>query len=196
MPIETTTAGKGGKPFRAGGPIRTILVYLLTLGGILALPFLFVLTKSWVAGMWLLLLVVPLFPAFQLIISGREPAGLMVFLRVYAAEFCSLVLQLGFLLTTMPFIAIAIAGYLAMAMLAAAVISWGIIALQQVGLSIGGRMAPQDMRILLWVTLGLIAAVAVYFLLKRLAERHQDSYFSLWARQFHSIRDFFHHDIP
>jgi hypothetical protein len=177
--------------FRIGG---IILAYGLTIGGILAIPWLFSFSRSWSIGLLLVVMVIPLFPVMQTILLGKAPAKMFLFLKIYVAEFTSLFLQLGFLLVTLPFIAVLVAGRLATALLLAVVISWFIVGLQQLGVDIGRKMPGADILILLWVTIGLTVVVGIFFLLVRLFEKHEDGYFSLWARQFTKIREFFRYD--
>jgi hypothetical protein len=179
--------------FRIGG---IIVACGLTIGGILIIPWLFAVSRSWSIGLLLIVMVIPLVLAMQTILLGKAPANVFLFLKIYVAEFTSLFLQLGFLLVTLPFIAVLVAGRLASALLLAVVISWFIVGLQQLGFDIGRKMPGADILILLWVTIGLTVAVGIFFLLVRLFERHEDGYFSLWARQFTKIREFFRYDTP
>jgi hypothetical protein len=125
----------------------------------------------------------------------KAPADPYLFLKIYAAEFASLFLQLALLLVSAPFIAIAVAGVLACVLLVAAVISWFIVGLQQLGLDIGSKMSKADIAIFFWVTIGLVAAVGLFYIFIRLFKKYGDSYFSLWARQFVKIREFFRYDL-
>lgn len=167
-----------------------ILAYGLTIGGIFAIPWLFGLSQSWTIGFLLFVIVVPLFPAMQAILLKKKPASLFMFLKIYVAEFASFFLQLGLLLVTAPFMAILVAGRLAIALLVAAVIAWFFVGLQQFGLDIGRKMPGDDMIILLWVTIGLVAAVGIFYFSDRLVKKHEDDYFSFWAKPFVKIREF------
>jgi uncharacterized membrane protein YuzA (DUF378 family) len=167
-----------------------ILAYGLTIGGILAIPWLFALSRSWAIGFLLFVIVVPLFPAMQAILLKKKPASLFMFLKIYVAEFASLFLQLSLLLVTAPFIAILVAGRLVIVLWVAAVIAWFIVGLQQLGLDIGRKMPGDDIIILLWITVGLTAAVVIFYFFDRFVKKYEDSYFTLWAKPFVRIREF------
>jgi hypothetical protein len=177
--------------------LRIILAYGVAIGGILALAWLVALfLKSWLIGFLLFVTIIPLFPAMQAILLKKKPASLVMFLKLYAAEFASFSLQLSLLLVSAPIIAILVAGRLAIVLLIAAVISWFIVGLQQLGLDIGSKMPRNDIIILLWVTIGLVVAVGIFYLFDRLVKKYEDGYFSLWANQFVRIREFFSYDTP
>jgi hypothetical protein len=168
-----------------------ILAYGLTIGGIVfVIPWLFALSESWAIGFLFFVIVVPLFPAMQAILLKKKPASLFMFLKIYVAEFASLFLQLSLLLVTAPFMVILVGGRLAIALLIAAVIAWFIVGLQQFGLNIGRKMPGDDIIILLWVTIGLVIAVGIFYFFDRLVKKHEDSYFDLWAKPFVRIREF------
>jgi hypothetical protein len=182
----------GSEWFRITG---IILAYGLAIGGILLLPLLAALFfKSWLIGSLLIVTVIPLFPAMQAILLRKRPASLFMFLNIYVAELASFSLQLGLLVVSAPFIAILVAGRLAVALLVTAVISWFIVGLQQLGLDIGSKMPRNDIMILLWITIGLTIAVGLFYFFDRLVKKHEDGYFSLWAKQFVRIREFFRYD--
>lgn len=169
-----------------------ILAYILTFAGILVvLPLLFSLSKSWLVGFLLFVIVVPVFPAMQTILSGQRPASLLVFFKIYVAEYASLVVQLIFLLVTVPFIAIAVFGRLTIALLVTAVIGWFIVGLQQLGVKIGRQLPKDEIVLFFWVTLGLAVVVGSYYWLSKLAKKYEDGFFNFWAEQFVRIRDFF-----
>lgn len=172
---------------------RIILAYGLTIGGILALPWLYGLmhSHSWLIGVLLFMFAIPLFPAVHAILLKKIPANLFIFLKIYAAEFASFFLQLALILVSAPVIAIMVAGRLAIVLLITAIISWFIVALQQIGVDIGSKMPKNDIIILLWVTIGLIAAVGFFCFFNHLIKKHEDGYFTLWANQFLKIRKFF-----
>lgn len=169
-----------------------ISAYILTFGGIIfVIPWLFSLSESLLIGFLLLVIVIPLFPAMQISLVRKEQTNLFMFLKIYVAEFATLFMQLSLLLVSAPFIAIMVAGRLVIALLIAAAISWLIVGFQQLGLKIGSKMLRADIIILFWVTIGLIVAAGIFYLLDRLIKKHEDSYFSLWANQFVKIREFF-----
>jgi hypothetical protein len=114
----------------------------------------------------------------------------MMFLKIYAAEYASLLAQMIFLLASAPFIAIAVAGRLAIVLLATALIAWIIVGLQHMGLQIGRQLTREDITVLFGVTLGLSALVTVYFGLHHLGKKYKDRYFTIWATQFKRIREF------
>ena len=93
-----------------------------------------------------------------------------------------------------PFIAILVAGRLAVVLLVTVVIAWFIVGLQQLGLNIDSKMPKNDIMTLLWVTIGLVVAVGLFYFFDRLVKKHEDSYFSLWTKQFVKIREFFRYD--
>jgi hypothetical protein len=172
-----------------------ILAYGLAIGGIFLLALLAAsFLKSWLIGSLLVITVIPLFPAMQAILLRKRPATLFMFLKIYVAEFASFSLQLGFLVVSAPFIAILVAGRLVVMLLFTAVISWIIVGLQQLGLDIGSKMPKNDIMILLWVTIGLAVAGGLFYFFDRLVKKHEDGYFSLWAKQFVRIRAFFRYD--
>ncbi len=167
-----------------------VLAYVLTIAGILGLPWLFALSRSWVIGFVLFVFVVPLFPAVQTLLLGERPFSLAMFGKIYVAEYASLVGQLLFLLVTVPFIVVAVAGRLVLVLLVTAVLAWFLVGLQQLGLTIGSGLSRQDITILFWVTLGLAASSGIYYGLVKLAQKYEDDYFEIWARQFRRIREF------
>lgn len=168
-----------------------ILAYTLTIAGLLFLiPWLFSLSKSWLVGLLLFIVVVPLFPATQTILMGHRQASVTMFLKIYVSEYASLLAQMVFLLASAPFIAIAVAGRLAIVLLATALMAWIIVGLQQMGLQIGSQLAREDIKILFWVTLGLAASVAIYYGLHHLAKKYEERYFDIWAAQFKRIKEF------
>lgn len=168
-----------------------ILAYLLTFAGIIfGLPYLFSLSKSWIIGILLLVAFIPLFPAMQTILMGERPASLTMIFKIYISEYASLMMQLLFLIVSLPFIVIGVVGWLAIALAAGAVIAWVIVALQQIGLNIGRKMPGDDIFILFLVTLGLILIVGTFYLLRNFAKKREQGYFSIWAKQFTRIREF------
>ncbi len=115
----------------------------------------------------------------------------LLILKIYIIEFASFTLQLLLLLVSAPFIAIAVTGVLVCMLLVVASISWFIVGLQQLGFDIGSEMLGVDIKFLFWVTIGLMAAVGIYYFSIRLFKKYGDSYFGLWASQFVKIREFF-----
>ena len=168
-----------------------ILAYFLTFAGILfGLPYLFSLSKSWIIGFLLLVAFIPLFPAMQTILMGERPASLTIFIKIYVTEYASLMMQLLFLIVSVPFIVIGVAGWLAIALAAGAVIAWIIVGLQQIGLDIGRKMPGEDIFILFLVTIGLFLIVGIFYWLHRFAKKREEGYFGIWAKQFVKIREF------
>lgn len=181
---------KQSQLFRVAG---IILAYVITIVGLLSIPWVFALAKSWVLGFLLFIVIIPVFPVIQTFLLGERPASVVTFAKVYVGEYASLTMQMIFLLFSVPMIVIAVAGRLAIAMLVTAVIAWPIVALQQLGFNIGAKMPLADIKILFWVTVGLGCAVGLYFLLHWGVKRYEleDRYFTVWADQFKKIHNFF-----
>ena len=55
-------------------------------------------------------------------------------------------------------------------------------------------MPRDDIIILLKVTIGLAVAVGAFYFFDRLVKKYEDGYFSIWAKQFVNIREFFRYD--
>jgi hypothetical protein len=168
-----------------------ILAYVFTIVGVLGLAWVFSWSKSWLIGFLFLVVIIPIFPAMQSILLGEKPASPIMFLKTYAAEYASLVMQLIFLFVSAPVIVIGVAGRLAAALLVAAAISWLIVGLQQFGVSIGRKMPMEDIQILFLITLGLVVITIVFLMLRKLAKKYEDRYLNIWVNQFKKIRDFF-----
>jgi hypothetical protein len=178
------------KQYRTPKWLRKILAYGVAIAGILSLPLLTaLLLKSWVIGLWLIVIVIPLFPAIQTILLREKPVTSLNFLKIYFTELASFSLQIGFLLVSAPIIVIMVASRLVIGLSVVAVISWFIVGLQQLGVKIGAKMPKHDIIILLWITMGLTAAVGIFYLFYRLGKKYEDSFFNLWARQFKKIRE-------
>jgi hypothetical protein len=160
-------------------------------GIIIGGPALFNASKSWFFGLCALMVLAPLFPAIQAILTGGAERSLIAFTKIYVAEYTSLVLQILFLIFTAPFILIMVAGRLLIAILIGAGIAWIIVGLQQLGWEIGRRLPGEDIAILGLVSVALAAAVGIYWLLRRFMKRHEEGYFELWARWFVRIREIF-----
>jgi hypothetical protein len=175
-------------------PIRVlgiVLAYLITFAGLIAMPAIFSISRSWWIGFFLVVAFIPIIPALQTILMGKRQASLQMIFKVYVAEYASLLMQLLFLAVSAPLIAVAVFSRLVIMLLIAASISWPIIGLQQLGLKIGSKLSTQDIKILFWVTLGLVLLAGIYYILDKLARRYADNYFAIWAKAFITIRDFF-----
>ena len=168
-----------------------VLAYVLTFGGILfAIPRLFSPSRSWMIGLSLFAVVVPVFPAVQIILTGERPARIPVFARIYVAEFASLLVQLLFLLASAPMIAVLVAGRLAVALLVAAGLACVIVTLQLLGLDIFRKVPREEIPSFFLVFAGLAIVVGIYYGITRLTKKHEDSYYRIWATLFVKIRGF------
>jgi hypothetical protein len=186
--------GQSRMMLKPSGTIRIagiILAYVLTFAGIIfGLPYLFSLSRSWIIGILLLVTFIPLFPAMQTILMGKRPASLTMLFKIYISEYASLMIQLLFLLVSVPFVIISVAGWLAIALTAGAFIAWIIVGLQQIGLEIGRKMPGDDIFILFLVTIGLFLIVGIFYWLHSFAKKREEGYFDIWAKQFVRIRKF------
>ena len=169
-----------------------LLAYGVTFVGIIiGGPVLFSVSKSWFFSLCALIILAPLFPAIQAILTRGAERSLIAFLKIYAAEYASLVMQILFLLLTAPFILIMVAGRLMVALLIGAGIAWIIVCLQQLGLEVGRKLPGEDIAILGMVTVALAAAVGIHWLLRRFMKRREEGYFEFWTKQFVRIREIF-----
>ena len=98
-------------------------------------------------------------------------------------------MQFIFLLISTPFVVIGVVGRLAIALGIAAAISWFIVGHQQLGINIGRKMPTEDIVVLLLVTIGLALTVGIFFVLHNLVKKYEESYFSIWAKQFVRIKE-------
>ena len=173
------------------GGLGVILAYVITIAGLIAIPVLFSISRSWWVGFFLFAAFIPIIVALQTILMGRRQSSVAIFFKIYVAEYASLHVQLLFLAATAPFIAVAVAGRLVIMLLIAALICWPIVGLQQLGVEIGSKMSIPDIKILFWVTLSLVLLTGMYFALIKLAKRYADNYYRFWANAFRGIRGFF-----
>ena len=168
------------------------LAYVLTFGAIIfAIPRLISPSRSWMIGLSLFAVVVPVFPAVQIVLTGERPARIPVFAKIYVAEFASLLVQFLFLLASAPIIAVLVAGRLAVALLVAAGLACVIVSLQLLGLDIFRKVPREETPSFFLVFAGLAVTVGIYYGITRLTKKHEDSYYRIWANLFVKIRRFF-----
>jgi hypothetical protein len=180
---------KQSKRLRMAG---IILAYGLTFVGIIVvLPCFFSLSNYWLAGFLLLVIVAPIFPAMQIILSGQRPVSLVTFFKIYVAEYASLFMQFVFLLVTVTLVVVGAVGRLAIGLLVMVVIGWFIVGLQKLGVKIVRHLPEDEIALLLLVTPGLAIVVGIHYGLNKLLQKYGDEFFDHWTKQCVRIRDFF-----
>ena len=159
--------------------LRALLAYGVMIGGIIAIIGLVALSHtSWILGLLLGLLFLPLVPAVQRVLLDDEPAA-GLFFEQYFSTLKELVGLFGGMLLAVPFIAFKAAGFLAAVMLIPLAVIWGVAGLQALGVDIFAKV--ENINSLFRYTLITVGIAGAWILFDRLVKKYQDgsSFFSM-----------------